>query len=118
VIRSFVSEGEMYPRGYGFAWMEPCRYGAVCYPVPLNIAARGVRIAWHWLRFGYRGQRLMRREQQEQIAEDLFRARSSERDLIRRLSEDQNEIRNALLIIRAQEIELEDLRGKLEARPS
>lgn len=104
MIRRFIPEGEIYPRGYGFAWWEPLRAGAIGYPIPLNLAARGVRIVFHWLRFGYHGQRLMNAERYERLVEENRKTREDHAELWReriRL-ERENDLLKAMLRIQAR----------------
>ena len=49
VVRS-VAAGNLIPPGYGVAWVDWRTGDAVVMPIPLNIAAAGVRRAWFWCR--------------------------------------------------------------------
>jgi hypothetical protein len=51
-IKRFIREGEMFPKGYGIAWVEQNRYGAVVMPIPLNVIAGHIRKMWFWLQQG------------------------------------------------------------------
>jgi hypothetical protein len=48
-IARFVEEGGYFPRGYGLAYRDCNRQGAICYPVPLNLLVRYWRDFWFWL---------------------------------------------------------------------
>lgn len=43
MIRKYVSEGALMPRGYGLAWYDVMRRRGVCYPIPFNLLANGLR---------------------------------------------------------------------------
>lgn len=45
-----IMEGEAAPWWYGFAYRLENEAAIVCYPVPLNLAARWIRSAWRWVR--------------------------------------------------------------------
>lgn len=47
-FEKYVSEGEPYPRGYGFAFYDGRTDTKIAYPVPLNVVARGVRCIYLW----------------------------------------------------------------------
>ena len=49
-LRIFVPEGEELPRGYGLAWREFNRPGAICMPMPFNRIARAARQLFIWIR--------------------------------------------------------------------
>ena len=46
-LRRFVREGDEIPRGYGVAWSDPARWGAVCYPFPFHKPIGWLR-RWYW----------------------------------------------------------------------
>lgn len=46
-IRRYTNEGELLPRGYGVAWLDPCFNRAVCYPFPFHRAIGWLR-RWYW----------------------------------------------------------------------
>lgn len=50
-LQIFLRQGEEVPRGYGRAWNDYNRDGAICYPVPLNVLFGWSRLVWVWLRF-------------------------------------------------------------------
>jgi len=43
-IRRIIYEGERIPTGYGIAYFDFWKDGLVCYPIPLNILIRSLRI--------------------------------------------------------------------------
>jgi len=47
-IRRIVGEGEEIPTGYGIAYFDFWKQGLVCYPIPLNILIRSLRILRLW----------------------------------------------------------------------
>lgn len=53
-VRRVARQGELLPRGYGVAWVCWNRPEAVCYPIPLNVAAGWAREAWLWFKRGGR----------------------------------------------------------------
>ena len=57
-----IHEGETYPRWYGLAWIDFVRCEAVCYPIPLNVLARALYLAWVFCKtpFGQAGIRVER----------------------------------------------------------
>lgn len=65
-MRIFIGNGQKYPRWYGLAWIDFERNAAVCYPIPLNIIARTVYLAWLFCKcpFGQAGIRLEHRERE------------------------------------------------------
>jgi hypothetical protein len=50
MLRREVSHGGAIPRGWRFAWYEPRRRVAVCYPPPLHWVLRGMREIAHRVR--------------------------------------------------------------------
>ena len=42
----WIQEAELYPRGYGVAWLDPVGYRAYCLPIPFNRVAGCLR-AWY-----------------------------------------------------------------------
>lgn len=50
-MKRVVTEGEMFPRGYGLAWWKWETREAVCYPIPLNLGVRWGRDVYHWMRW-------------------------------------------------------------------
>lgn len=50
-LQRFVREGNNLPTGYGVAYRSLNYYGAICYPVPLNLLIRHVRSLWLWMKF-------------------------------------------------------------------
>ena len=51
ILRKFVPIYETLPRGYGLAWRDWERHGAICYPIPLNWIISIMRAVWLWLKF-------------------------------------------------------------------
>lgn len=47
-----VGQGEVMPRLYGLAWVRYDAPYAVFMPIPLNLIARGCRVAWMWAKRG------------------------------------------------------------------
>ena len=51
MLRRYVANAEIIPKGYGVAWNDPARLVAVCYPVPLNKLFGLVRrLCWNLVR--------------------------------------------------------------------
>jgi len=48
-IRRIVGEGEKIPTGYGVAYFDLWQSRMICYPIPLNILIRSLRILLHWI---------------------------------------------------------------------
>lgn len=47
-----VGQGELYPRGYGFAYHRYDLHYGICYPLGLNVLVRLVRKFWIWIMSG------------------------------------------------------------------
>lgn len=47
-----VRQGELLPRGYGFAWALWYADQCVALPIPLNVIAGAARAVWLWFKRG------------------------------------------------------------------
>lgn len=51
-LRREIHDGGIPSRGYGVAWSCWDQATHVCYPIPLNVALRGLREVWFWVKVG------------------------------------------------------------------
>lgn len=49
-MKRYVGRGEMFPRGYGFAYCDYQSAQYVAYPFPINWIVRYARLMWAWIR--------------------------------------------------------------------
>lgn len=53
-IKIELREGEEIPKGYGIAYVELNRFGAIVYPIPLNFVVGVLHRFYLWVRMGGR----------------------------------------------------------------
>jgi len=53
-MKKFIKEGDQIPTGYGIAYLELDRLGAIAYPIPLNLIVSGLRKLWLWAMYGHK----------------------------------------------------------------
>ena len=52
LTRELIENGEVLPKGYGFAWRDFDTACMIAYPIPFNVLFRGIRRLWHWIKIG------------------------------------------------------------------
>ncbi len=84
-LKKIIEEGQVLPRGYGFAYREWHRRTYVAYPFPLNHVVAAARNLWFWCRDAHFSKN--EREALRRVSEKEREVERRERSLLQAIDE-------------------------------